>query len=134
MDSQPPARNSEGARCGCKACKLQRVGWGSGYVQHLVLWKVYINCHGLHFVCCVVLLWCANFNDVPAVQLKPLPGQSINVHYQLLLCRKKKNKNILSLYNTTPQVYRNSLPQKFRGWTLSFNIFPSMMAAQLEAR
>ena len=89
MDSQPPARNSEGARCGCKACKLQRVGWGSGYVQHLVLWKVYINCHGLHFVCCVVLLWCANFNDVPAVQLKPLPGQSVNVHYQLLLCREK---------------------------------------------
>lgn len=103
------------------------MGWGSEYKTTCSLQSVYKLswCIGLHFVCCVMLLWCANFNDVSTVQLEPLPGQSINVHYQLLLWRKKK----VSLYNTTPQLYRNFLPQKFRGWTLSFNIFPSMMVA-----
>ena len=89
------------------ACKLQRVGWGLctrlPYPWACKLRKALgtrlVSCSlqtvykfswstGVHFVCCVVLLWCANFNDVSAVQMELLSGQSINVHYQLLLCRK----------------------------------------------
>lgn len=132
---QPPARNSllvKGLSVGARPASYRE--WGGALGTRLrptscSLQSVYKLswCIGLHFVCCVMLLWCANFNDVSTVQLEPLPGQSINVDYQLLLWRKKKK--FLSLYNTTPQLYRNFLPQKFRGWTLSFNIFPSMMGS-----
>ena len=104
------------------ACKLRRT---LGTTSVFVVCKLYINFHGL-LVYILSAVSCSS--GVPISMISPLCRWNFSLARASMFTINSSSagKTFLSFYTTTPPAYRNSLPQKFRGWTLSFNIFPSM--------